>query len=119
MTDDDARAEAVKTYLDRHGVDALVTAVDYAHQYARGEVTHHIMAREQNIPPREAVIILEALRPAVAEEDTDKPGTAIHRAGRAVDAARHERLSSIADRSDHARAEEPDYSDSRWTDDDA
>jgi hypothetical protein len=60
MRDDD-----VDTYIDRHGLDGLAVALDYAREYAEGSVTHRIMAREQGLSPLEAGVVLDALRPVV------------------------------------------------------
>lgn len=62
-TDDD-----IDVYLDKHGVDGLATALDYTHEYIDGTVNHRIMARELDIAPLEASIILQALRDIVTEE---------------------------------------------------
>jgi len=62
MRDDD-----VDTYIDRHGLDGLAVALDYAREYAEGSVTHRIMAREQELSPLEAGVILDALRPVVED----------------------------------------------------
>ncbi|GAB7010218.1 DUF7437 domain-containing protein [Halorubrum trueperi] len=61
------RDDDIETYLDRHGLDGLAVALDYAREHADGSVTHRIMAREQSITPMEAGIILDALRPVVEE----------------------------------------------------
>lgn len=52
-------------YIDRHGVDGLATAIEYAHEYVEGTGNHRIMARELDISPLEAEIILQALEPIV------------------------------------------------------
>lgn len=57
--------EDIDTYIDRHGLDGLAVAIEYAREYVDGSVTHQIMAREQEITPLEAGIILDALRPIV------------------------------------------------------
>ncbi|MBV0903489.1 winged helix-turn-helix domain-containing protein [Haloarcula salina] len=62
MRDDD-----IDTYLDRHGLDGLAVALEYAREYVDGTVTHQIMSREQEITPMEAGIILDALRPVVKD----------------------------------------------------
>lgn len=62
-TDDD-----IDVYLDKHGVDGLATALDYTHEYIDGTVNHRIMARELDISPLEASIILQALRDIVTAE---------------------------------------------------
>jgi len=59
------RDEDIDTYIDRHGLDGLAVGLEYAREYVDGSVTHHIMAREQEISPVEAGIILDALRPVV------------------------------------------------------
>lgn len=56
----------IEAYLDRHGLDGLAVALEYAREYQEGTVTHHIMAREQEISPIEAGTILDALRHVVA-----------------------------------------------------
>lgn len=63
--------EDVSAYVDRHGVDGLATALEYARKYADGSVNHRIMARELDILPLEASIILEALRDVVDEDRED------------------------------------------------
>ena len=57
----------IDTYIERHGLDGLAVALEYAREYAEGSVTHRIMAREQEISSLEAGIILDALRPIVEE----------------------------------------------------
>lgn len=57
--------EDVDVYLDRHGLDGLATALEYAREYVDGTVNHRIMARECDISPLEAEIILQALEPLV------------------------------------------------------
>lgn len=57
----DAGDEDVEAYRDRHGWEALVTAARYAMEYERGEVTHQIMAREQDVESWETVRVLEGL----------------------------------------------------------
>lgn len=58
----------IDVYVEKHGVDGLATALDYAREYVDGTVNHRIMARELDISPLEASIILQALRDVV--EDT-------------------------------------------------
>ncbi len=57
----------IDTYIERHGLDGLAVALEYAREYVDGSVTHRIMAREQELPPLEAGIILDALSPIVEE----------------------------------------------------
>ncbi|RQG87971.1 ArsR family transcriptional regulator [Natrarchaeobius halalkaliphilus] len=57
----------IDTYIDRHGVSGLATALTYAVARERGEVTHRLMADDLTISPLAAEIILQALRPVVHE----------------------------------------------------
>jgi len=59
------RDEDIDVYIDRHGLDGLAVALDYTRDYVAGEITHQIMAREQDITAMEAGVILDALRPVV------------------------------------------------------
>lgn len=59
--------EDIDTYIDRHGLDGLAVALEYAREYADGSVTHQIMAREQELSPLETGVILDALRPVVKD----------------------------------------------------
>ncbi|SFC59472.1 Sugar-specific transcriptional regulator TrmB [Halobiforma haloterrestris] len=61
------RDEDIDTYIDRHGLDGLAIALEYAREYVDGSVTHQIMARERNLSPMEAGVILDALRPVVED----------------------------------------------------
>jgi len=57
----------IDTYIDRHGLDGLAVALEYAREYVDGSVTHQIMAREQELSPLETGVILDALRPVVED----------------------------------------------------
>jgi DNA-binding transcriptional ArsR family regulator len=57
----------IDTYIDRHGVAGLATALTYAVARERGEVTHRLMAEDLEISPLAAELILQALRPVVHE----------------------------------------------------
>jgi len=57
----------IDTYIDRHGVAGLATALTYAVARERGEVTHRLMADDLDISPLAAEMILQALRPVVYE----------------------------------------------------
>jgi len=57
----------IDTYIDRHGVAGLATALTYAVARERGEVTHRLMAEDLDISPLAAEMILQALRPVVHE----------------------------------------------------
>ncbi|ADB63334.1 transcriptional regulator TrmB (plasmid) [Haloterrigena turkmenica DSM 5511] len=60
QTDDD-----INTYVDRHGVDGLATALTYTVARERGEVTHRLIARDLDISPLAAESVLRALWPVV------------------------------------------------------
>ena len=55
----------IDVYVDRHGIDGLAIALDYAHEYVDGEVNHRIAARELDVSPLEAEIVLQTLEPVV------------------------------------------------------
>ena len=55
----------IDTYIDRHGVAGLATALTYAVARERGEVTHRLMADDLDISPLAAEMILQALRTVV------------------------------------------------------
>ena len=61
-TDDD-----IDTYIDRHGIAGLATALTYAVARERGEITHRLTAQDLDVSPLAAEIILQALRPVVHE----------------------------------------------------
>jgi DNA-binding MarR family transcriptional regulator len=62
--DDD---EDIDVYIERHGLDGLAVALEYALEYFGGTVNHRIAARELDLSPLEAEIILHALEPVAAE----------------------------------------------------
>jgi predicted transcriptional regulator len=55
--------EDVDVYVERHGLDGLAEALEYAFERVDGTVTHRIMARELDLSPLEAEIVLQALEP--------------------------------------------------------
>jgi hypothetical protein len=57
----------IDTYINRHGVAGLATALTYAVARERGEMTHRLMAQDLDISPLAAEIILQALNPVVDE----------------------------------------------------
>jgi len=59
--------EDVDVYIERHGLDGLAVALEYADEYVDGTVNHRIAARELDISPLEAEIILQALEPVAKE----------------------------------------------------
>lgn len=70
--------EDIDTYIDRHGIDGLATALTYAIARERGEFTHEVMARDMGISPLAAEYILQALRPVVHEHvDMEMAGGSI------------------------------------------
>jgi len=72
-TDDD-----IDTYIDRHGIAGLATALTYTIDRERGEVTHRLMARDLDISPLVAEIILQALRPIVHKHfDIEEVGASV------------------------------------------
>lgn len=60
----------IDVFVDRHGLDGLATALEYAHEYVNGTVNHRT-ARELDLSPLEAEIILQALEPIVQETRTE------------------------------------------------
>lgn len=71
-----ATDEDIDTYIDRHGIAGLATAINYAVDRERGSVTHQVMARDLDISPLAAEIILQALRPIVHEHYDIEPAGA-------------------------------------------
>jgi len=68
----------IDTYIDRHGVAGLATALTYAVARERGEVTHRLMAADLDISPLAAEMILQALRPVVDEQyEIDESGASL------------------------------------------
>lgn len=55
--------EDIDVFIKRHGLDGLADAVEYALEYVEGTVNHRIAARELELSPLEAEIILQALEP--------------------------------------------------------
>ncbi|MFT4920894.1 MAG: DNA-binding MarR family transcriptional regulator [Haloarculaceae archaeon] len=65
-----ARREAdedINVYIERHGLDGLAIALEYAYEFVDGTVNNRIMARELDLSPLEAEIILQALEPVATE----------------------------------------------------
>ncbi|MCD2201646.1 helix-turn-helix domain-containing protein [Halobacterium sp. KA-4] len=59
--------EDIDVYIQRHGLDGLAVALEYAYEYVDGTVNHRIAARELDLSPLEAEIILQALEPVATE----------------------------------------------------
>lgn len=57
----------IDVYIERHGLDGLAVALTYAAEYVDGTVNHRIAARELDLSPLEAEIILQALEPVVED----------------------------------------------------
>lgn len=60
--------EDIDIYIDRHGLDGLAVALEYTSEYVDGTVNHRIAARELDLSPLEAEIILQALEPVVSSD---------------------------------------------------
>lgn len=68
----------IDTYIDRHGVAGLATALTYTVARERGEVTHRLVADDLDISPLGAELILQALRPVVHEYyDIEESGASL------------------------------------------
>jgi len=59
--------EDIHVYIERHGLDGLAVALEYASEYVDGTVNHRIAARELDLSPLEAEVILQALEPVATE----------------------------------------------------
>src|SRR6056297_1363105 len=59
--------EDIDVYIERHGLDGLAVALEYAYEYVDGTVNHRIAARELDLSPLEGEIILQALEPVATE----------------------------------------------------
>lgn len=57
----------IDVYIERHGLDGLAAALKYANEYVNGSVNYRIAARELDLSPLEAEIILQALEPIATE----------------------------------------------------
>lgn len=63
--------EDLDVFVDRHGIDGLAEALEYAREFVDGTVNHRIAARELDLSPLEAEIVLQALEPIVREYGDD------------------------------------------------
>jgi DNA-binding MarR family transcriptional regulator len=59
--------DTIDSYIDRHGVHGLATALTYTVAREQGETTHRLVADDLGITELEAEVILQALRPIVRE----------------------------------------------------
>jgi DNA-binding MarR family transcriptional regulator len=60
-------ADTIDSYIDRHGVHGLATALTHTIAREQGETTHRLVADDLGITKLEAEVILQALRPTVRE----------------------------------------------------
>lgn len=59
--------DTIDSYIDRHGIHGLATALTYTVARERGETTHRLVADDLDLSPLEAEVILQALRPIARE----------------------------------------------------
>ena len=59
--------EDIEVYIKRHPLNGLAVALEYAYEYVDDTVSHRIAARELDLSPLEAEIILRALEPVATE----------------------------------------------------
>jgi DNA-binding MarR family transcriptional regulator len=57
--------DTIDSYIDRHGVHGLATALSHTIAREQGETTHRLAADDIGISELEAELILQALRPVV------------------------------------------------------
>lgn len=57
--------DTIDSYIDRHGVHGLATALSHTIAREQGETTHRLVADDLGISELEAEVILQALRPVV------------------------------------------------------
>ncbi|WP_435079554.1 DUF7437 domain-containing protein [Halococcus sp. AFM35] len=62
-----ATDDTIDSYIDRHGVHGLATALTHTIAREQGETTHRLVADDLGITELEAEVILQALRPIVRE----------------------------------------------------
>jgi DNA-binding MarR family transcriptional regulator len=62
-----ATDDTIDSYIDRHGVHGLATALTHTVAREQGETTHRLVADDLGITELEAEVILQALRPIVRE----------------------------------------------------
>lgn len=62
-----ATDDTIDSYIDRHGVHGLATALSHTIAREHGETTHRLVADNLEISKLEAEVILQALRPIVHE----------------------------------------------------
>ena len=62
-----ASDETINSYINRHGIHGLATALTHTIAREQGETTYHLVAEDLDMSPLEAKVILQALRPIVHE----------------------------------------------------
>jgi DNA-binding MarR family transcriptional regulator len=62
-----ATDDTIDSYIDRHGIHGLATALTHTIARERGETTHRLVADDLDMSELEAEVILQALRPIVRE----------------------------------------------------
>ena len=62
-----ATDDTIDSYIDRHGVHGLATALTHTIAREQGETTHRLVADDLDITELEAEVILQALRPIAHE----------------------------------------------------
>lgn len=62
-----ATDDTIDSYIDRHGVHGLATALTHTIAREQGETTHRLVSDDLGITELEAEVILQALRPIVRE----------------------------------------------------
>ena len=68
----------IDTYTEQHGLGGLATVVSYAVDRVQGQTTPRLMARDLELSPLEAEIILQALEPVVRTHvESDTTGAAV------------------------------------------
>lgn len=63
--------EDLDVFVDRHGLDGLAAALEYAREFVDGTVNARITARELDLSPLEAEIVLQSLEPVVRAATPD------------------------------------------------
>jgi DNA-binding MarR family transcriptional regulator len=62
-----ATDDTIDSYINRHGIHGLATALTYTVAREQGETTHRLVADDLDLSPLEAEVILQALQPIVRE----------------------------------------------------
>ncbi|HET7323267.1 MAG TPA: winged helix-turn-helix domain-containing protein [Halococcus sp.] len=59
--------DTIDSYIDRHGIHGLATALTYTVAREQGETTHRLVADDLDLSPLEAEVILQALHPIACD----------------------------------------------------